>query len=101
MPHFLVDGKSIYDKLRKPRFHLITFSDGQSDYQKEKGEIESEYSLLVDHYVVPLYPHVAEIFGTDKPFNLLLRPDNYVGFISLETSLNRLRAYLNEFIKHS
>ena len=98
MPYFLVDGKSIYDKLREPKFHLLTFSDGQSDYQRERGEIEKEYSLLVDHHVVPLYPHVAEIFGTDKPFNLLLRPDNHIGFISLETSLSRLRVYLGEFV---
>jgi 2-polyprenyl-6-methoxyphenol hydroxylase-like FAD-dependent oxidoreductase len=28
MPYFLVDGKSIYDKLREPKFHLLTFSDG-------------------------------------------------------------------------
>jgi 2-polyprenyl-6-methoxyphenol hydroxylase-like FAD-dependent oxidoreductase len=101
MPYLLVDGKSIYDKLREPTFHLLTFSDGQSDYHRERGEIESEYNLLVDHHVVPLYAHVAEIFGMDRPFNLLLRPDNYVGFISPETSLNRLRVYLNELIKHS
>jgi 2-polyprenyl-6-methoxyphenol hydroxylase-like FAD-dependent oxidoreductase len=101
MPYFLVDGKSIYDKLHKPKFHLLTFSDGQGDYQKEKSEIESEFTILVDHYVIPLYPHVAEIFGVDKPFNLLLRPDNYIGFISLETSLSRLRNYLNEFIARS
>jgi hypothetical protein len=101
MPYFLVDGKSIYDKLREPRFHLLTFSDGQSDYQRESDEIESEYNLLVGHYVIPLYPHVAEVFGLDKPFNLLLRPDNYIGFISLETGLNRLRIYLSEFIEHA
>jgi 2-polyprenyl-6-methoxyphenol hydroxylase-like FAD-dependent oxidoreductase len=100
MPYFLVDGKSIYDKLQEPKFHLLTFSDGQSDYQRERGEIESEYNLLVDHHVIPLYPHVAEIFGMDRPFNLLLRPDNYVGFISPETSLNRFRVYLNEFTRH-
>jgi hypothetical protein len=101
MPYFLVDGKSIYDKLREPRFHLLTFSDGRSDYQKERGEIESEYTQLVDHYVVPLSPQVAEIFGMDKPFNLLLRPDNHVGFISPGTSLNRLGVYLKEFIRQN
>jgi 2-polyprenyl-6-methoxyphenol hydroxylase-like FAD-dependent oxidoreductase len=101
MPYFLVDGKSIYDKLREPRFHLLTFSDGESDYQKESSELESKYANLVDHHVVPLYPHVAEIFGADRPFNLLLRPDNHIGFISPETSLNQFRAYLTEFIGHS
>lgn len=101
MPYFLMDGKSIYDKLREPKFHLLTFSDGESDYQTERSEVESEYAQLVDYHIVPLYTHVAEIFGTEKPFNVLLRPDNYIGFISQETSLNGLRAYLSEIIKRS
>ncbi|MBA3712516.1 MAG: FAD-dependent monooxygenase [Pyrinomonadaceae bacterium] len=101
MPYFLVDGKSIYDKLREPKFHLLTFSDGRSDYQATRDEVESEYAHLIDYHVVPLYPHVAEVFGASKPFNALLRPDNYIGFISQETSLDGLRAYLNEVIGHS
>jgi 2-polyprenyl-6-methoxyphenol hydroxylase-like FAD-dependent oxidoreductase len=101
MPYFLHDGKSIYDELWQPKFHLLTFSDGQGDYQATRDEIESEYAHLVDYHVVPLYPHVAEVFDTNKPFNALLRPDNYIGFISQETSLDGLRAYLNEVIGHS
>ncbi len=105
MPYFRVDGKSIYDSLREPRFHLLTFSDGQtvslSDDQKKAAEIESEYAHLVDHCDVPLYPHVSAIFGMNKRFKVLLRPDNYIAFISRETSTSRLRAYLNEFIRHS
>lgn len=98
LPYFLFEGKSIYDKLREPRFHLLTFSDGESDYQTVRSEIESEYGSIVDYNVVPLYAHVAEIFGSEKPFNVLLRPDNYIGFISQETSLSALRAYFNEVI---
>lgn len=101
LPYFLVDGKSIYDKLHEPKFHLLTFSDGLSDYQAMGSEIESEYAHLVDHHVTPLYPHVAEVFGRNKPFNVLLRPDNYIGFISQKTSSSRLRVYLNEVIGHS
>ena len=44
---------------------------------------------------------MAEIFGTDKSFNLLLRPDNYIGFISQEISAGELRTYLNEFVRDS
>jgi hypothetical protein len=98
MPYFLVDGKSIYDKLREPKFHLLTFSDGATDYighyQRQPGEMGSKHADLIDHYVIPLYPHVAEVFGMEKSFNVLLRPDNYIGFISLETSSNRLSTYL-------
>ena len=94
MPYFLADGESIYDRLREAKFHLLTFSDGASNYQTMRNEIESEYTHLIDYHVVPLYPSVREIFGTDKPFNILLRPDNYIGFISSDTTSENLRAYL-------
>ncbi len=100
MPYFLVEGKSIYDHLRAPRFHLLTFSDGQSDYNRETEEFETEFAQLVDHYVVPLYPHVVELFGMNKPFNVLLRPDNYIGFISSESSLSGLNGYIKSVIGH-
>ena len=99
MPYFLVDGKSIYDRLREPRFHLLTFSDGDLDYQTERRELESKYGDLIDHHVIPLYPHVVEIFDRDEPFNVLLRPDNYIAFISAETSLSGVGIYLDEVIK--
>ena len=90
MPYFLVDGKSIYDQLRAPRFHLISFS---SDPGSQLGEIGS-YTNLVDRHVVPLNAQVIEIFGTDKSFHVLLRPDNYIAFISPDTSLGAVTDYL-------
>jgi 2-polyprenyl-6-methoxyphenol hydroxylase-like FAD-dependent oxidoreductase len=101
MPYFRLDGKSIYDRLREPKFHLLTFSDGVTDYHATGAEIERDLAPLVDYHVIPLYPHVAEIFGTTEPFNVLLRPDNYIGFISRETASSELRAYLNETIARS
>jgi 2-polyprenyl-6-methoxyphenol hydroxylase-like FAD-dependent oxidoreductase len=101
MPYFLVDGKSIYDKLHQPKFHWLVFSNTQSDFQTLKTELESQYAELVDFGAIPLYPQVAEVFGTDKSFNVLLRPDNYIGFISTETSPGELRVYLNKFAGHS
>ena len=102
LPYFLVDGKSVYDKLRRPKFHLLTFSDGQSDYvrdsQGQPGEIQSKDADLIDHYVLPLYPLAAEVFGVNKPFNVLLRPDNYIGFISLNTSSDRVAEYLKDVV---
>jgi len=95
MPYFLLDGQSIYDQLREPKFHLLTFSDGEDDYQQE-GEIESKYGDLLDRHVVPLYPQVTEVFGMNKSFNVFLRPDNYIGFISTNTSPSRVMAYLNQ-----
>jgi 2-polyprenyl-6-methoxyphenol hydroxylase-like FAD-dependent oxidoreductase len=113
MPYFLVDGKSIYDQLRSPSFHLLTFSDGERVGEKLNGprgeesdlgkgtvdggrklnETEINYAHMIDRHVIPLYPHVAEIFGMDKPFNVLLRPDNYIGFISSDTSTRPLSNY--------
>lgn len=98
MPYFLVDGKSIYDRLRSPCFHLLTFSDGDLDYQTERRELADKYGDLIDHHVIPLYPHVVELFDRDEPFNVLLRPDNYIGFISRETSLAGPAAYLKEIV---
>jgi hypothetical protein len=97
MPYFLVDGESLYDKLREPKFHLIVFSDGTGDFQQLKTELENE---LVDSHLIPLYPQVAQVFGSSKSFSVLLRPDNHIGSITTKTSPDELKAYLNEFIGH-
>lgn len=94
MPYFLADGASVYDRLHAPKFHFITFSDGESDYQALDDEIKNEFADSIDYTTVPLYPQVAEIFGCEKPFNLLLRPDNYIGFISSDATTADLRDYL-------
>ena len=100
MPYFLIDGESIYDKLREPKFHLLTFTDGESDQgfdsQSELGGLKA--AELIDHYVVPLDQHIAELFGSDKPFNVFLRPDNYVALISRDTSSSRVWAYLEDVV---
>lgn len=101
LPYFLVNGTSIYDQLRAPRFHLLSFSDGETDYQPLREELDAEYGALVDYHVVPLYPHVAEIFGSDKPFTALLRPDNHIGFLSQDTGLGGVRAYVNEVLRRA
>ncbi|MBD2774830.1 FAD-dependent monooxygenase [Iningainema tapete] len=101
MPYFLVDGANVYDKLRAPKFHLQVFSDGEHSYEGLQRLIESEYGDLIDFNVIPLYPHVVEIFGTNQPFKVLLRPDNYIGFISTDFSLDDLKAYFNRFVRHS
>jgi 2-polyprenyl-6-methoxyphenol hydroxylase-like FAD-dependent oxidoreductase len=101
MPYFLLDGKSIYDKLREPKFHLLTFSNGEiapDDSQSQPGALRNNNADLMDRYVIPLHADVANVFGTDKPFNVLLRPDNYIAFISLDTSSDRVSAYFEDFV---
>jgi 2-polyprenyl-6-methoxyphenol hydroxylase-like FAD-dependent oxidoreductase len=98
LPYFLVDGKSVYDNLHAPKFHFLTFLDrpagSDGDYQQVPGELGSRYADLLDQHVITLEPQVAEIFGTNKTFHVLLRPDNYIGFISLDTSSDRVSEYL-------
>jgi 2-polyprenyl-6-methoxyphenol hydroxylase-like FAD-dependent oxidoreductase len=98
MPYFMVDGTSVYDRLREPKFHLLVFSDGESSYEDLKNQIENDYDNSVDFTVVPLYSHVEDIFGTDKSFQVLLRPDNYIGYVSSQISSDELKTYLTEFI---
>lgn len=98
MPYFLIDGQSVYDRLHEPKFHLLVFSEAESDYTALLNEVESAYPRLIDYHHVSLQPRVEEIFGTSRPFMLLLRPDNYIGFISAEISSKRLREYLNNIV---
>jgi 2-polyprenyl-6-methoxyphenol hydroxylase-like FAD-dependent oxidoreductase len=99
MPYFLVEGQSIYDKLRRPKFHWLVFSNAQNDFQALKTELENQDLELTDFNVIPLYPQVAEVFDINRSFNVLLRPDNYIAFISTEASLNRVKLYLKELTK--
>jgi 2-polyprenyl-6-methoxyphenol hydroxylase-like FAD-dependent oxidoreductase len=98
MPYFLVGGESIYDRLRQPKFHLLVFSGSPDSAQALKAEVESRYVGLADFHFVPLRKQAVEAFGTDKPFHLLLRPDNYIGFISTGISSDGLSAYLKDAI---
>jgi 2-polyprenyl-6-methoxyphenol hydroxylase-like FAD-dependent oxidoreductase len=101
MPYFLVDGESIYGKLRQPKFHWLLFSDAQNNFDALRTEVEGRYAGLVDFNKFSLVPQAAEVFGTNNSFSVLLRPDNYVGFISPETSSGEIRVYLNELIGQS
>jgi 2-polyprenyl-6-methoxyphenol hydroxylase-like FAD-dependent oxidoreductase len=91
MPYVSVDGEGIYDWVHAPKFHLLTFSN---------EAIQSESRSSVEHLVWPLSEEVAEIFGTNKPFSVLLRPDNYIGFVTSGEPLSELRAYFDNVIRN-
>jgi len=99
MPYFLVDGESVYDRLRRPKFHLLAFTDEAGSSQAP--EAASTNADLVDFNAIPLSPQVEEAFGTDRPFKVLLRPDNYIGYISSGLPSGELKAYLNDLAEHS
>jgi hypothetical protein len=96
MPYLLINGESIYSKLTQAKFHWLHFSNAPHDLQAIKTEVERQYGGLVDVLVSSLDPRIEEIFGRDEPFNLLLRPDNYIGFIADGNSATALGSYLNE-----
>jgi 2-polyprenyl-6-methoxyphenol hydroxylase-like FAD-dependent oxidoreductase len=100
MPYFLVDGKSIYDELHAPKFHLLLFSDQEHGDLGFQQEIETEYGNLIDFKFIPIQQHITEIFGTNRLFHVLLRPDNYIGFISVKASLVDLENYLRDVLEN-
>ena len=101
MPFFLMDGESIYDKLHQPKFHWLVFSNEQSNFSALKTELESQYAELIDFNVIPLDSQVTKAFGVTHSFSVLLRPDNYIGFLSAETTVSELTDYLKKFVKIS
>ena len=96
MPYVVLNGTSIYDRLRQPKFHLIVFSN---EGRELEANIEGEYGRTIDFNSFQFDDDVAEIFGADRPFIVFLRPDNYIGFITSEMSFAEVEKYLREFIQ--
>ncbi len=93
LPFFLVDGKSIFDHLKEPKFHMLVFSNTDHDSLREK--FEREFGDVADCHVVPVDSRVREIFEKEDDFMVFLRPDNHIAFISSEISTNAARDYLS------
>ncbi|HVF67370.1 MAG TPA: FAD-dependent monooxygenase [Pyrinomonadaceae bacterium] len=103
MPYFLVDGESVYDRLRAPKFHLLTFTNDPAPPRAAAAlqtEAASPDAGLVDSHAFRLGPQVREAFGTDRPFKVLLRPDNYIGYITAGPPSGGLEDYLKDFAAH-
>jgi 2-polyprenyl-6-methoxyphenol hydroxylase-like FAD-dependent oxidoreductase len=93
MPYFLIDGRSIYERLREPKFHFIVFGNAGSDGDSLAAAVKE--SGLVDFNLIELTGQIKEIFGTEDPFCVLLRPDNYLALISREISQHLVKDYLS------
>ncbi len=98
LPYFRIDGASFYDRLHAPMFHLIVFSDGQSDSGSLAVDVDREFRDVLDIHVVPLDSELKDVFGHEKSFFTLVRPDNYIGVMSDEVSVKRIRDYFIEVI---
>ena len=95
MPYFMVDGKSVFDLLHQPGFHWLVFSAQQDDVIDLREIVADKYGDLVDVQSLPLSPEASEAFGHEEPFAVLLRPDNYIGRITGDTSHVPLTSFLN------
>jgi len=98
MPYFLINGESVYDKLREPRFHWLLFTSEDSESRQSHRKAVDEGAQLIDVNTLPISPRVEEIFGTSKAFEVLLRPDNHVAFITPETRGDRLKPYFSKVL---
>ena len=97
MPYLVLDGRSVYECLREPKFHLLSFASEQNEFEVIKADLEKRYAGLIDFNRFPLTSQAEEIFGTDKPLNVFLRPDNYIGFITAKSAAIEVEKYLSEF----
>jgi 2-polyprenyl-6-methoxyphenol hydroxylase-like FAD-dependent oxidoreductase len=95
MPWFMIDGRSVYDDLREPLFHLVIFHDGKDEIPPLPGDLMLAWKGKIDSHFYSLFPHVSELFGTDKSFFMILRPDNYIGLISDDFSPEVVKKYLD------
>ncbi len=93
MPYFETQNASIYEKLKQPKFHLLTFFDGENNFADLTEILKNG---AIDFHEIALYPNIAEIFGASRSFMILLRPDNYIGLISNDISGAELSKYLTE-----
>jgi 2-polyprenyl-6-methoxyphenol hydroxylase-like FAD-dependent oxidoreductase len=92
MPYFAVNGESIYDRLRQPKFKTVAFIDGRDEVADKSFADNSE------RHNVPLYPHIAELFGTTESFTVLLRPDNYIAMLSKGASTAAVENYFRRYL---
>ena len=97
MPWFEIDGRSIYDSLHEPVFHLLVFTDGKTEIPPLPDDLMEKWSEGSDSHVFSLEERIVELFGTSRSFFLILRPDNYIGLISDDFSPEAVARYLEKF----
>lgn len=97
LPYFIIDGQSIFDKLKEPKFHVLLFSN--SDRNAACEEFSSELPDLVACHVIPITPRVKEIFEREDDFAVFLRPDNYIAFMSSDITQRMIDEYLQSRVR--
>ena len=98
LPYFIIDGQSIFDKLKEPKFHVLLFSNSERSGACE--EFAGQLADLVDCHVIPITDRVKEIFERDDDFSVFLRPDNYIAFMSSDITPLMIEEYLKTRVNH-
>jgi len=73
----------------------VIFHDGKAEIPPLPDDLMKAWEGRIDSHTYSLFPHVSEIFGTDKSFFMILRPDNYIGLISDDLSPEVVKTYLD------
>lgn len=94
MPWFTMDGKSIYESLKEPQFHLLIFGAEGSTSAELANVVTHKFGAVCSTDLFPLDGAATKAFGCDKPFVVLLRPDNYIGYISDDLSSAKLSEHM-------
>ena len=97
MPWIEIEGRSIYDDLHAPVFHLVVFSDGKVEIPPLPDELIQRWNGRIDSHFYSLNDKAIETFGCDHTFFIILRPDNYIGLISDQLSPELIENYLSRF----
>jgi 2-polyprenyl-6-methoxyphenol hydroxylase-like FAD-dependent oxidoreductase len=85
MPHFVLpDGKQIFDCLTRPLFKLLFFGTNAGKNPGNGFKPGVEYMSFTE---IPVH-----LFGGEKDFYILLRPDNHIAYIGKD--LNACRELL-------
>jgi 2-polyprenyl-6-methoxyphenol hydroxylase-like FAD-dependent oxidoreductase len=92
LPYFEVNGKSIFDEFKEPKFHVVRFS--KSGIKEGCDDFIQNFGHLADCHVVQITERVDEIFERQDDFSVFLRPDNHIAFISSEITPDTVREYL-------
>lgn len=82
MPYFLLaDGSNVFSHIKAPSFKLLYFGERKDPFEKAIGDLKFKIS-------VRSFQKVPEpIFGNEKDFYILLRPDNHIMYIGKEIQM--------------
>lgn len=94
MPFFtFFDGKSIFEYIANPTFKVLSFGNKNA----ATIPIFNNLKIKIETHVFSEIP--TSIFGTEKDFYILLRPDNHISFIGKD--LNKCKEMLQKISLHT